>query len=73
MDITKEQWLQWKSDPSTKWFLNKIKENLENLKNDIIEDRFSDQHIHKSIGIGMGLKVVLEISPDFSEENQNES
>lgn len=69
MEISKEEWVAWKSSPCTKWFFSKINENLDFMKNELVEDRFQENDFKKVVGMCLGMKAVLEFKPEFTEES----
>lgn len=57
MDITKEEWIQWRDHPVTKEFVARVLNQREALKEGLVEGHLdSDKAEHIAIGRCQGMK-----------------
>lgn len=69
VEISKEQWVEWKNHPVTNQVMQALKLERENLKELIANDNIAATEIAKVIGMCFAYKKVLDVELDVTDSD----
>lgn len=65
--VSKEEYMAWRSSPATKWFVYALWAKREAVKEAIVDGKFSKEELSQAIGECMGTKTAIDYVIDFYE------
>lgn len=71
MQVTKEMWAEWKSNPVTNAFMREIHNRRENVKEYVVSNSAKGDELIQLIGAARALSDILNI--EFQGEEENDS